>query len=253
MNLRFEESVELIPFGDLHIGNESCDLDLIYRYVDYIQSKDNVRVILMGDLIDANVVGYPSQYNVTMTPQEQFRTVKEIVDRIKDKVMGMVIGNHEMRIWNKAGIDIMAILGWFIENTPSAPYLYFNLSVGEQLYRVYAVHGGGMATTPAGKLNKVIRMMSWVDADIYLYGHTHLLDYYVMPTIVPSERGSYDLGNGLGYRLKYGIMTGGFLKYPAYVSTRGGMPTLLGAPRLRLNDTTWKVDVMLDSLNFSEK
>ena len=37
----------------------------------------------------------------------------------------------------------------------------------------YVHHGAGFATTPAGKLTRLIRFMTYFDADVFMLGHVH--------------------------------------------------------------------------------
>ena len=49
------ERIDLIPFGDWHIGSRECQIDQIKSMIKWVQENKFARVILMGDLLDAGL------------------------------------------------------------------------------------------------------------------------------------------------------------------------------------------------------
>jgi len=45
-----------------------------------------------------------------MSPQEQIKKAVELFSPVKDKILGVVNGNHERRISKVAGIDITEVM-----------------------------------------------------------------------------------------------------------------------------------------------
>ena len=51
---RFDD-IELVPLGDFHIGHENFQEDLLRKYLNYVGSKPNRFITLMGDEIHAEI------------------------------------------------------------------------------------------------------------------------------------------------------------------------------------------------------
>ena len=88
------EDIELIPFGDFHLGAEECDEDEIVRTINYVKSKPNVFVILVGDLIEnatRNSVG--DVFGQLAIPQNQLNALVKLLEPIRDRILGINTGN----------------------------------------------------------------------------------------------------------------------------------------------------------------
>ena len=178
------EDIELIPFGDFHLGAEECDEDEIVRTINYVKSKPNVFVILVGDLIEnatRNSVG--DVFGQLAIPQNQLNTLVKLLEPIRDRILGINTGNHENRTYKETGLDVTEELAHRLglNQVYSRDGGYLFLSFGRNrrrdnvrhTFRIYFTHGHGGGSSTGASVNNNENMKNIVDADIYLSGHTH--------------------------------------------------------------------------------
>ena len=185
-DLPYADIIELHPMADLHIGDSQCDFKLIMDRIEYIKNTPNAYCILDGDLMDTAIASsIGDTYAANLQPMEQLKQCVKIFDPIKDKILAVLSGNHENRIWKSDGIDITEImcsqLGIPERYSPTTALLFIrfgerksNHHHRKQLYTAYVTHGSGGGRKEGGKVNRLADLASIVDADIYISGHTHL-------------------------------------------------------------------------------
>lgn len=105
-HLDFDE-IEIVCLNDLHIGSKNFDKKLLQSYIDYIKSKNNVYVIVVGDYIDNPIKSSKSFEHGAESPQKEFETAIKMLSEIPtSRWLAFVTGNHSTRTWREAGIDI---------------------------------------------------------------------------------------------------------------------------------------------------
>ena len=185
-DLPFAEVIEIHPMADLHIGDFCSDFKLIKEKIDYIKNTPNAYCILDGDLMDTAIASsIGDTYAANYQPMEQLRLCVEIFEPIKDKILAVLPGNHENRVYKSDGLDITAImcsqLGIREKYSETTALLFIRFGKNThgrhgrpQLYTAYVTHGSGGGRRGGGKINRLADLASIVDADIYIHGHTHL-------------------------------------------------------------------------------
>ncbi len=185
-DLPYAEQIEVHPMADLHIGDSQCDYKLILDRIEYIKNTANAYCILDGDLMDTAIASsIGDTYAANIQPMEQLKHCVRIFEPIKDKILAVLSGNHENRVYKSDGIDLTEImcnqLGITDRYSPTTALLFirFGKGAGEhenrpQRYTAYITHGAGGGRKEGGKVNRLADLASIVDADIYIHGHTHL-------------------------------------------------------------------------------
>ena len=185
-DLPYADVIEVIPMADLHIGDSHCDYKGILERIEYIKNTPNAYCILDGDLMDTAIASsIGDTYSANIQPMEQLKHCVTIFEPIKDKILAVLPGNHENRVYKSDGIDITEImcaqLGIPDRYSPTTALIFirFGKVNGKnhnrpQLYTIYATHGCGGGRKEGGKVNRLADLASIVDADIYLHAHTHL-------------------------------------------------------------------------------
>lgn len=186
-DLPYADTIEIHPMADLHIGDAHCDYKGILERLEYIKNTPNAYVILDGDLMDtaiANSVG--DTYGASIQPMDQLKECVKLFEPIKDKILAVLPGNHENRVYRHDGIDITQLmcsqLGLHDKYSPTTALLFvrFGKQRGKgsknrpQLYTIFCGHGSGGGKRPGAKVNRLEDMAGIVDADIYIHAHTHL-------------------------------------------------------------------------------
>ena len=178
------EQLEIHPLADLHIGDMSCDYKAILEELEYIKNTPNCYCVLDGDLMDTAIASsIGDTYASTHNPMEQLQECVRLFEPIKDKIIAVVGGNHENRIYRSDGIDITRLmcdqLGIADRYSPTTALIYLRFGKDtkhnrKMCYTLYMTHGSGGGRKEGGKINRLADLATIVDADIYISGHTHL-------------------------------------------------------------------------------
>lgn len=228
--------------ADLHIGDSQCDFKLILEKIEHIKNTKNAYCILDGDLMDTAIASsIGDTYAANLQPMEQLKQCVKIFDPIKDKILAVLPGNHENRVYKTDGIDITEImcsqLGIPERYSPTTALLFIRFGERKtghhhrrQLYTVYVTHGSGGGRKEGGKVNRLADLASIVDADIYISGHTHL-------PVVFKEAFFRVSGSNSSVALvdKLFINLGASLDYGGYGDKAGFKPASKASPVIYLN------------------
>lgn len=185
-DLPFAENIEIHPMADLHMGDSLSDFKLIMQRIEYIKNTPNAYCILGGDLMDTAIASSVGDtYGANLKPMEQLKQCVKIFEPIKDKILCVIPGNHENRVYRFDGIDITemmcAQLGIPEKYSPTTALLFIRFGKANHgrngrpmYYTMYVCHGAGGGRKEGGKVNRLADLAGIVDADIYLHHHTHL-------------------------------------------------------------------------------
>ena len=183
----------------------------------------------------------------------QANEIKDLFTPIKGKCLGLLLGNHEKHLQLKK--EQSHLHSWLCAElqVPNLEYsalfdvvfcrtgktiILQNHSPGRSIpresFRFFVHHGAGFATTPGGKLNKLIGFMDSFDADIYMIGHVHDQTARRQVTI-----GANAECTKLIQHVKLGVISGSYLKTYAqgntsYGEQRAYRPTVLGAAKVTI-------------------
>lgn len=180
------KALEIHTFADLHIGDKSCDIQLVKDRINAVRDNPNAYCILNGDIINnATKTSVSDCYAEELSPMEQIQLFTTLFEPIKDKILAITNGNHENRTYVKEGVDITALctkqLGIYDRYSKEGILIF--LRFGKQntdhhelpvRYVIYATHGSGGGRKEGAKAIRLADMASIVDADIYIHSHTHL-------------------------------------------------------------------------------
>lgn len=238
------EVIEIHPMADLHIGDSNCAYNEILERIEYIKKTPNAYVILDGDLMDTAIASsIGDTYAANLMPMEQLKHCVKIFEPIKDRVLCVLPGNHENRVYKSDGIDITELmcsqLGIHDRYSPTTALLFIRFGERKgphhgrrQLYTAYVTHGSGGGRREGGKVNRLADLASIVDADLYIHGHVHL------PVIF---RESYFRVSGSNSSVaevdKLFINCGASLHYGGYGDKAGFKPASRRSPVIYLHGT----------------
>lgn len=181
------EEVELYPLFDWHIGDSMSDAFLIEDTLKRVRETHNAYCILGGDLMDTAISSsIGDTYSAHLQPMEQLKLCVELFEPIKNKILCILPGNHENRVYKSDGIDTTAMMAAQLglsakySETTALLFIRFGLETRraaegrKMVYTVYATHGSGGGRREGGKINRLADLAQIVDSDVYLCGHTHL-------------------------------------------------------------------------------
>ena len=174
------------PLGDIHIGNENCDIKKLDEVIEYIRKTPNCLCIGMGDYIE-NIMPYANgmvdkRWNpdttvrTQLTTEEQTEVVMEKLMKIKDKVLTMTWGNHEWKTMNEKRFINDFCKPLDAKYLGAVGYLYLTFKhKGKKVssYLFMIKHAGSNAAKTGAALNHMEDFGASFDYDIQLMGHNH--------------------------------------------------------------------------------
>lgn len=227
-----ENSFQIMVLGDMHIGDELCDLDLIKSTIDYVKKNNNCYVILNGDLINnALKTSKSDSYLETMTIEEEQDLLIDLLTPIKDRILVMATGNHEYRTSLIAGINPLKAVAYALgikDKLVEHSYLInveFGTKYGDKNrknnYVIYGIHGGSGGGRRAGATANALQDMSLVrpDMDLYIHSHTHTTVNYNDMIFLYDRKTKKTKEHQRTY-----YNANAFLKYGGYAEQKGYKP-----------------------------
>lgn len=241
------DSCYLFPFGDIHIGDKNTDYGLAERNIDWVKNTPDTYVVGTGDWLNCATMGSKSSvFTQDMDLTAQIERCVKLFEPIKDRILGVVSGNHEQRMESFAGYNPLGTVCQRLD----VPYFGYsgvvviNVGLGavKRAYTGYLHHTTGGGNTPGGKINRVNALRSIVsNCDFYLGGHNHSLG--AMPTTTRCVDVAHKT---VKVKRQMLIDCGSYLKWDeGYAEMKGLEPTKLGSPRLRFNGTKRDIHVSL--------
>lgn len=212
MNLKtytFNNSIKLVNFGDLHIGNKYCDIKGLKKVVDYIKNNDDVYWLSSGDILEVNLKSNKTFDYEGKSLQKEIQEACDLLEPIRQKCLGIVGSNHHKRIERAVGLNLDGMLSRLL----SIPYLgvtgFLRIICDGCGYFVCIHHSTGFGRTRGAKANAAKKLNEvFKGYDIYLNGHTHCFQYFIdVDTIL--DRKHYKNMNINSYI----ITTGHYLDY----------------------------------------
>jgi UDP-2,3-diacylglucosamine pyrophosphatase LpxH len=228
--IRENKDIQLVPFGDVHFGDKSCNWDKAQKMIDWIADNKNTRVILMGDLLNSATktsVG-AALYDEKFHGQDQLDFIIDALRPIKKKIYGALTGNHSNRIFNLTGYSPMKILCKELHTNYYGFGQLTKIKGKGVYYDIYSTHGSSGATLPYTKIKGCLSLASHIDADLYLMGHVHELQVHTQEV----EKIRY---NQVITDKRYFVLTGHYLNYKdSYAEMKNMVPSKQGSPVIDL-------------------
>lgn len=239
------EKIEIHVFADEHIGDSLSDMQRLKERIEYVKNTPNAFCIMNGDILD-----FATKLSIGDIEARQFNIMEQIQKGIdwfgciKEKILCITAGNHEMRAYNKEGIDVTRLLAMQLGliDYYSSESIYLFLYFGElsrekskgrkTLYTFYINHGRGGGRKEGAKVIRLADMASIVDADVYIHSHTHL------PVIMKNSYFRPSLSNrSIEQVTRLFVNTGSNLNYGGYGEVAEFKPTAKETPVIYLNGT----------------
>lgn len=240
------KQVQIVPISDVHYGNPLFSERHFKRTLAYIQKYDDVYTLLNGDLCEAVTIASKGNiYKQLVEPEMQRDNMIEFLMPIKHKILGMVTGNHELRIKE---IDISKDIAKALGVPYRASGMLLKISFGDYNCNVkgkpfvfwgYFTHGYGGARTKGGKNVKIERVATYVDANFYCMSHDHLSNASPSNYLRADPRTTIDKKTGfrigkVSSQRKVEVKTNAYLKWGDYSEMGGFSPTDLFTPVIKL-------------------
>lgn len=246
-NLPDFEKVHILPLADPHIGDIRSDFKKLQEQIDFVRDNENAYTILNGDLVDMAVrASIGDIYSQNLTPMQGLEQCVKVFGPIKEKILCVNPGNHELRIWKTDGIDFTQLLCHQLDiadrYSDASTLLFVRFGRHKQgprdshhhgrpvMYSIYCVHGSGGGRKEGGKVNRLADLSGIVDADIYIHSHTHL------PVIFKERFYRVSAANSSVSMVdKLFVNTGSAMEYGGYGELQSFKPNSLDTPVIHLD------------------
>lgn len=231
--------INIYPIGDVHIGSKECDLELLKRWLEEVQSDQYGYVVIIGDMMNMGLRNSKSNvYEEVLNPTQQKELLYEILLPIKNKILAAVSGNHEYRGVKEAGsnplYDVFCRLQ--IEDVYRENACFVKINLGQRKSDRQVSYA--LTITHGVTRNKDENWTYCVDnCDLFINGHIHTGDHK------PHGKIRLDLQNEVVRTVGYQqVIVMPFQKYGGYTIRGKHKPIHLGQfQRIRLDGSTKKI------------
>jgi hypothetical protein len=234
------DSFLLKPIFDIHYGSKHCDVLALRQFL----GKPDPKTLFIGggDLLDSIITSDLKRYRKSSdgsNPEadeiidDQIDGLYKILAPYKSQFLGLGQGNHEDTIVKHCGTNPTKRLAEKLE-TKYLGYSYlarlvFSHEGGQgRTVVIRGHHGwGGGSRTQGADLTKYSKDIGYWDADLFLYGHVHKINYDQIDRLSLK-------GDTLVSRPKFLCICGTFLRTysettdPTYSEIKGYPPVSLG-------------------------
>lgn len=140
-NFYFSETIALLPIYDWHLGLEYTDYEYIESLCELIRDTPNLYTFAIGDLIDNSMNAYAPKGSTDLVDKDkQMKMVEYLLDMIKDKLLILFSGNHELRSFKTDHFKIGKYLAERYAKDYGEYGGTFNLIMNDRVVEVYARH-----------------------------------------------------------------------------------------------------------------
>jgi len=177
------EYIDILPIGDLHLGSEESMFD---KAVEFVENNPEAKIILLGDLVDNAIAeSLGDVYSQTTNPHGALQAILEFLTKYKERILGVVSGNHERRTWRKVGVDPIGLMCEQLNIPYTDDLLILDINVKSDKsnrgtyrrthYAIACHHGQSGGRFPEKSMRQHRYFQSMVsNVDIYITGHTHV-------------------------------------------------------------------------------
>ena len=252
----------LYPLGDVHFGSANCDTALFDATINHIRADRRALWLGMGDMVESIApndkrwqAGGVDEKVVNLASQDRIGDVyvEKLADRLRPiakKCIGYGDGNHEATFnryyYTNLSVRVLEALGIPDRYTEWGCITRLAFESREHHYnyvRIFSHHGWQSGRQEGNKVNESRRLLAYVDADLYLTGHSH--SKWIVPQTRLQVNPSF---TKMVAKTVYTAHTGSFLRtlqqnHVGYAERAGFPPTTLGCIRFVLRPLDDRVEI----------
>lgn len=258
---RVGDKYYLLDVSDIHSGHadfaEKRLVSDLERYVD-----DRTIIFGNGDWFDSITVKdkrYTKQSDGTHTPaiiNDSVDWVASLFHKYRKQIIGLGIGNHELKYLDNCNTDPMRILcdklsddSHIVRQLGYSSFLRFRFehTGGGRVLTLtaYQSHGaGGGGTTDGYSTTKYGKKKAYYDADILFFGHDHDLGFKELDPVIHMTNAMKVVESR-----RWLVLTGGYLRtlntgiYPNYAEAKCLPPKPIGCKRVEVELTAHGIEL----------
>ena len=249
-----QESIRIGPLSDIHLGSPQFSERAFTQFLDQVEGDPDFYLVLNGDYIE-NITrsSIGELWEQRMTPSEQIREVAARLMRVKDRILCVTEGNHELRsrketsfeparmlvekmglaeeLYQPEGAVVVVRLGYCSRENRKTP----------MVYTLYVTHGSTGGRLPGAKIVAADRLGQVVEGvDVVVMGHVH--DMISRKTSV--MRVDTHTRN-VEPRVQVQLVAGAFLEWGGYSQRQGYHPGAVGMPSVLLSGRGRQMEIRM--------
>lgn len=204
--------------ADLHIGAKQCNYSEMREDADLMAATENLWVVANGDYSDNYIVNSPKggQFEALITPETQKTLGREWMETIKDKLLALTSGCHDLWSIDTGDFDYVKYLAKHADAINLGSGGKITLKIGKETYIIGVRHkfkGKSQydTTAPTKRLNRECGPY-----DVTVTSHFH----------TPALSEEYKQGKN---KLLF-IQTGSYKISDRYIAKIGGMDAMVSVP-----------------------
>lgn len=247
-----EDFLEIMTASCLHKGNKNHNAKLWEKCKDWLQAKGNRFLLGMGDFGEYSLPGDTrgTTWSQDMTPMEQIMEIAKELKPFREKIIGLIDGNHEERIWRPTSLEPNYIISEFLDvpylgvggyidfllTNPENTLLDIETNEPDLLilpYTGFFLHGEGLGGHPLTRFKKVYQKHGKF-IDFFVIAHKHQFAQH------PFAEKNYRTGEVREIRA---VSTAGFKNDPDYEFKRQYEGSLQGASIIKLYSKRKRIEV----------
>ena len=251
--LPLSEWVEIVPIGDVHIGNPLSDEAEFKKTIDYILEEPDdpkgARICLLNGDLTESVTRHSkgNAFEMTYTPSVQVAMMIKYLEPLLEtsekypqgKILSYCAGNHDWGRYQDTGISsaesIAVKLGLEERFSVDGCFSFVNLKrigdKGTTTFSIYNTHLTGGSSTIGGKANRVAKagVNGGIIADIIVGSHVHVPMTFKEDIIIPNANKQCVNQKTITY-----LITNAFLRFGDYSQRFGMKPATISVPKVLL-------------------
>ncbi len=171
-----ERPVLLVLLSDAHFGNAHTNYIQARKDAELVRDSDGVYAAFLGDLIDGWITPQLGhiQREQPMTLHRELMLAESWLCMMSDKLIAVVSGNHDLRVYEAAGLDLLAGMLSRVHCLYDQHEINFTLRLGKAAWRWKARHEW-KHRSQANPSNQMEWDARWNDGtwDFAVGGHDH--------------------------------------------------------------------------------
>ena len=187
VRIETDEPIGVVFLADAHIGEAGTDIERLHEDVNTIAEHPQLYCYLGGDMAHnfiLNVMTHFGTMDDSMLPvQAQWALVRWFVERLKDSLIAVGVGNHDWWTMRNVGIDKVQEIAQEFRAVYTGHGGLVRLTVGEQLYRIYRRHKYGRYNSSFNLTHVVKRMWEQgpedFDVGVIEHGHQPAIETFI--------------------------------------------------------------------------
>lgn len=182
VSFQTEKEPKLLALGDLHIGDNP---EIVNNILASIDEHNPDFVFLLGDIINGNSRDSISNpFETRITPEEELEIAVKFITQLSNKtnIACAIRGNHEYRMSNKFGVDVLSPVFQTL-NIAYDDIVLVDLSIsdnhtgsrGRVNYTIACTHGisNGRYEESSIRQGRFFKEFISSGIDLYITAHTH--------------------------------------------------------------------------------